>query len=134
MSLQVVVLMLDDTSLKTRKGLFVFLEVLIQKTQDDRLGAHHVLADTGQRETALAIGAGLLALFDQFRIDKHPFEVLALGIVLAQLATVHDEQSPGFAYLRCRQAAALCGREGFKHISNQLLEFRRRFYLLRLFA
>ena len=54
-ALQMVVFMLDDTSTESRVLLFVLIEVFVEITNDNSLGARHILTYTRQRKTAFAL-------------------------------------------------------------------------------
>ena len=81
MTLEVVVLVLDNACRKTVVGLGMLGEVLVHIANGDAGRTNDILRNARQGETTLGKSAILLALLDDLRIDKDLLKVLTLRII-----------------------------------------------------
>ena len=129
-----VILVLHNACLKTRKRLFMLLKILIQIANLDGCRTNYILAYSRQRKAPFTIRTSLFACLQKLRINECALEILALRIILCQLRTIYYKQPPGLAHLRSRQTTTFCLCQRLIHIRNELFQFRRLLNLFSLFS
>ena len=124
MAFQMVVFMLDDAGADAGELLFMFHEVLVEVTQADAVGAHHILIDAGKAQAALLERHILAEGVHQLGVDEDLLEAFALWVIGIEGITVHDEKTDGLVHLGSGKADALGMRQGLPHVGEQFLQLR----------
>ena len=122
LTLDVVILMLDDARRLACELLVMLYEVLVEVAHADRYGAAHILVKTRKREATLLEERGLLRHLVDLSVDEYALEVGKRRIVLTPGCAVYDEEADILANLRCCKTHALGLTEGDPHILDKLLE------------
>ena len=117
-------LVLHDAGQIALNPLVMMLELLVVPLDMDARGAHHLLVNGGQRQTAFLGGVGIRVVgFDDVGIDIHLTEALILGQVVADDVEVDNRQADGTTNLGSSQSDALAFGQRLPHVVDELLQF-----------
>ena len=119
-----VVLVLDDPSLKARELLVVLHEIGIHVAHADRQRPGNVGMDAREGEAALVVGLLLVGIGVDLGIDEGPLVVRTRRVVLGPRRAIDDEQADILADLRSGQTDPFGLLEREEHVLNELFEPR----------
>ena len=122
LTLQVVVLVLDNACWQTIEQLIVLNEVLIQIAHLDSHRATHILVQTWQRQATLVKEVCFLRYLINLGIDKDLLIVSQRWIILTPRGAIDDEQTDILTNLWSSQTNARSLVQSEEHIVNELLQ------------
>ena len=93
MTLQMLILMLDDAGADAFKDFLVLLEVLVEVFDADFVGTHHLFINVRQAEAAFPERHLVAESLKEFGVDESLFEVFGGWIIGIERVAVDDEQS-----------------------------------------
>ena len=109
-------LVLDHTAAETVELLYHLLEILIVVFHLDLRRPCHLGINARHTEAALRIIADFLALFEHYRIDHNPAEVMKILICIRKVGSVHYHDAKIHSDLRSGKTSSVSRREGLPHV------------------
>ena len=121
-AVQVVKFVLHHAGQEAVHPLIVLNEVFVHILHMNALGAAHGFVNAGQTQATFVHHVGLVAGFQDVRIDVNAVEVLVFGTVFREGIERNHGHADGFADLRSCQSHTFGAVHGFEHVGQEFLQ------------